>query len=186
MALWGNVDQEADKPSFLNTANKAKTFGVSPSEQAAEAAQGTDPQHAGWVKRNTYTDSQGTVRVKQETLVAMGSMTGDAEDVVMQDITILIGTQPSAVSVTSPADVVLTLATSTVPTGGSVTYQWELSTDTGTTWANATTAASTTTSTLTVVSTDTTDYVTANMFRCVTSIVGGTSVTSEAVAITIA
>lgn len=184
MSLWTKTDEANGKPKYLSTADKAKTFGVDVAEQAAERSQGVGPTHAGWVLRNTYTDSSGATRTKLETLVAMGSITSDLEDTVMQDLNIVIGTQPTAVSVTSPADVVFTVAASTVPTGGTLSYQWQVSTDGGDTWAN-TVDADGTAATLTVVSTDA-EYVTANEFRCQVSATGATTVTSNAVAATIA
>jgi hypothetical protein len=183
MALWGKTDQAADKPKYLTTAEKAQTYGVDTAETAAEASQGTPVTHAGWVRRTTGTGGRAG-RTFSETLVAMGSMTSDLEDVVMQDLNIVIGTQPTAVSVTSPADVVFTVAATTVPTGGTLSYQWEVSTDGGSTWAN-TVDASGTVATLTVISTDA-EYVDANQFRCQISATGATTVTSSAVAATIA
>ena len=184
MSLWTMTDDASGKPKNLSTAEKALTFGVDVAEQAAETSQGQGPAHAGWVRREAYTNSLGHARVRLETLVAAGSMTGDAEDTVMQDRNIIIGTQPSAASVTSPANVVFTVAASTVPSGGTLSYQWQVSTDDGDTWAN-TVDASGTAATLTVISTDA-EYVTGNQFRCNISTTGATTVTSNAVAATIA
>jgi len=184
MALWSNTDATNSKPKYLSTTDKNNTYGVDTAETAAEADQGTPVAHAGWVLRTTGTGGRAG-RTFSETLVAMGSMSGDAEDVVMQDLNINIGTQPSAVSVTSPADAVFTVAASTVPSGGTLSYQWEVSTDGGSTWANSTAAAGSTAATLTVVSSDA-DYVTANQFRVQVSATGATTVTSNAVAVTIA
>jgi hypothetical protein len=77
MALWGNVDQEADKPKYLNTAGKAAVEGISAAEAAVAANKAKGVAHAGWVTTSTYTDAQGSTRNKTEVLVAMGSMTGD-------------------------------------------------------------------------------------------------------------
>ena len=54
---------------------------------ASNAAEGLDT-HAGWVKYQTYTDSEGNTRHKSEVLVAMGTSAadaGDAEDTVVAD-----------------------------------------------------------------------------------------------------
>ena len=90
MSLWGKVDQDADEPKnlstgeFQGTAGKA-IYGVDKTEQGvANAASGTARKyaapHAGWVSAYTYTDMHGNTRVKTETLVAMGSITGDQAD----------------------------------------------------------------------------------------------------------
>ena len=126
MSLWTNVDEAAGKPKYLTTADKAVTFGVDAAEQTAETSQGVGPQHAGWVKRVSYTDAQGNVRTKLETLVAMGSMTSDLEDTVMQDLNIVIGTQPVDDSSPTGSEVVFTVAATTVPSGGTISYQWQV------------------------------------------------------------
>jgi hypothetical protein len=77
MALWGNVDQAADKPKYLNTAAKAETFGISAAEAALASNKGKGVQHPGWVRTITYTDAQGTTRNKTETLVAMSTISSD-------------------------------------------------------------------------------------------------------------
>ena len=90
MALWGNVDQDADEPKnlatgeFQGTANKA-IYGVDVTEQGVANAASGDARkyaapHAGWVAVNTYTDMHGNTRVKAETLVAMNIVSGDQSD----------------------------------------------------------------------------------------------------------
>lgn len=68
-------------------------FGVDTDEQTAARAAGARAAHAGWVVK---TEGQGgrAGRVQMETLVAMGSMTGDAEDVTFPDTFISITSQP--------------------------------------------------------------------------------------------
>ena len=91
MALWGNVDNVAgtNKPKFVaqdgngtigNSAGVAITYGVDAVEENVVSNKAKGMQHAGWVRRLSYTDAQGNVRNKTETLVAMGSITGDAND----------------------------------------------------------------------------------------------------------
>ena len=185
MALWGKTDQAADKPKYLSSTEKAVTFGVDVAEQAAETSQGVGPQHAGWVKRTSYTDSSGATRTKLETLVAMGTITSDLEDTVMQDLNILIGTQPAASSVTGPADLNFSVSASTVPTGGTLSYQWQVSTDAGETWADMVGGVGATTAALQITSSDP-EYVTGNQFRVLVSATGATTVTSSAATATIA
>lgn len=80
MSLWTMVDEAAGKPKYLNTADKAATYGVDVTEAqvASNIAKGINTP--GWVKYTTYTDAQGNTRHKAETLVAASSMTGDAAD----------------------------------------------------------------------------------------------------------
>ena len=96
-------------------------------------------------------------------------------------LTITIGTQPTAQSVTSPAAATFTVAATGV---GDLAYQWEVSTDSGSTWAAISGATS---ASLVVEDTDA-EYVTANEFRVVVSSTSGAAeaVTSNEVALTIA
>ena len=184
MALWGNIDQAADKPKYLTTAEKNATAGVSAAEAALAANKAKGLQHAGWVQYSTYTDAQGNTRHKSETLVAMSSITSDnnADDTTVGiDPVITIGTQPANASVTSPASATFTVV-STINNGGALSYQWQVSTDTGTTWTNITGETGTT---LNISDTDQ-EYLTANQFRVIVSSTGATSVTSNAVTLTIA
>ena len=77
MALWGKTDAEGIKPKYLNSAGLAAVEGISAAEAAVAANKAKGVQHAGWVTTQTYTDAQGNVRNKTETLVAMSSITGD-------------------------------------------------------------------------------------------------------------
>lgn len=77
MALWGKTDAAGSKPKYLNTAGLAAVEGISAAEAAVAANKAKGVQHAGWVTTQTYTDAQGNVRNKTETLVAMSSITGD-------------------------------------------------------------------------------------------------------------
>jgi|TARA_B100002019_G_C20728291_1_gene338105 hypothetical protein len=97
MSLWGKTDTSGDEPKFtshhegMDTSNFT-VFGVDATEQGvANAASGDArkyaPQHAGWVGITTYNDMHGNLRVKTETLVAMGSLTGDQnDDTILPDV----------------------------------------------------------------------------------------------------
>jgi hypothetical protein len=85
MALWGKTDTAGDKPKYLKTEEKAETFGVNKTEAQVASNRAKGIKTPGWVKTITYTDAQGNVRHKTETLVAMGSaetvaVMGDAAD----------------------------------------------------------------------------------------------------------
>jgi hypothetical protein len=173
MALWSNVDNEAGKPKNLTAAEKAATLGITADETSNQKA-----THAGWVLSSTGSGGRSG-RVFNETLVAMGSMTGD-NDTVDPDPVITIGTQPLAASVTSPASATFTVV-ATATRGAALSYQWQVSPN-GTAWANITGATS---ATLTVEDGDA-EYVDANYFRVVVSATGATSVNSSAVQVTVA
>lgn len=184
MALWSNTDAENSKPKYLSTADKAKTFGVDVAEQAAETSQGQGPAHAGWVLRNAYTDSLGNPRVRLETLVAMGSMTSDLEDVVMQDLNIVIGTQPANDSNATGAVVEFAVVASTVPTGGTIGFQWQVSTDSGSTWANLSNTGVYSTVTTDVLHISDNTGLDGNQYRVTLSATGATTVNSAAATLT--
>jgi hypothetical protein len=184
MALWTNVDEEAGKPKNLTAAEKALTFGVDTAEVSAERSQGTPVTHAGWVLRTTGSGGRAG-RVFQETLVAMGSMSADLEDVVMQDLNIVIGTQPSNASVTAPAAASFTVTATTVPTGGTITYDWEVSTDGGSTWIDATGGVYSGETTDTLAISDSTGL-NGYQYRCNLSATGATTVTTSVVTLTVA
>lgn len=164
MALWGKIDQDADKPKYLSTADKNATVGVDVSEATTSANIAKGINTPGWVKYTTYTDTNGATRNKSEVIVAMSSITGD-NDTILPLATISADTQPTSVSVTSPADVVFTIVASTNRDPVALTYQWQVSTDGGNTWAD-TVDADGTAATLTVVSTDA-EYVDGNKFRVI-------------------
>ena len=109
MALFGKVDNAANSPistagglnRIANTANrtalfgnttsgafvsgqKVGVFGIDAVEVGVASGDGTLAAHAGWNLRREGT-GQRAGRVTMETLVAMGSMTGDAEDIIAPD-----------------------------------------------------------------------------------------------------
>ena len=88
-AISGVAYNISEQPIYMNEDSNydgEEIFGVDVTEQGvANAASGTARKyaapHAGWVAvQSQYTDSNGTVRVKTETLVASSSITSDASD----------------------------------------------------------------------------------------------------------
>jgi len=78
----GKAYTVSEKPVSLvsgdTTTDADLVFGVSVAEQGVATA---NTHHAGWVKiGDRYTDSNGNVRQKTEVLVAMSTITGDADD----------------------------------------------------------------------------------------------------------
>jgi hypothetical protein len=94
-------------------------FGVDATEAVAET---TD---AGWIYVNEYTDMHGNSRKKNEVLVAMASITGDAEDAVFPDTVITINTQPTSNTAAAGSPVSFTVVTSTLPVGTTVNRRWQ-------------------------------------------------------------
>ena len=151
MAQWGNTDDAANSDLWAadqlkitaNTGNQTALFGNTTADafitgatvgqygvdvneaQAARAGANTKAAHAGWVLRTEGSGGRAG-RVQNEVLVAMGSMTGDAEDVTFPDYKIRITSQPSnATGDISNNDIVLfTVVGATTPAGGSLSYKW--------------------------------------------------------------
>jgi hypothetical protein len=198
MALWNNIDEAASAPAHTvdvvtgNTGVQAfeaptvGTWGVDTTEARATNVNG----HAGWVLRTVGTDGRAG-RVNEETLVAMGSMSGDSEDVVYPDARLTITSQPTNASVVANTGgsntASFTFGVTSTP-DATITYQWQYD-DSGT-WADVeddtpanTTYTGATTATLVVIPTDV-DANTAK-YRAIASSSGADSVTSANVVITV-
>ena len=152
MAQWGNTDDAANSVLWAadqlkitaNTGNQTALFGNTTADafitgatvgqygvdvneaQAARAGANTKAAHAGWVLRTEGSGGRAG-RVQNEVLVAMGSMTGDAEDVRFPDYKIRITSQPSnATGDISNNDIVaFTVVGATTPSGGTLSYKWQ-------------------------------------------------------------
>lgn len=138
--------------------------------------------HAGWVGIKTYVDTDGNLRVKTETLVAMSGIStgaaayintatsdyedevvaaGDAaDDSTLQDVKITINTQPSnAVGVATTTLTFTVVAISDPPGDASaLSYLWQVSTNSGSSWSDLSDAGdytNTTTATVSVANTNT-------------------------------
>jgi len=95
--------------------------------------------HAGWVLRHEGRGLKAG-RVWYETLVAMGSAKSDAsDDTYFPDYAIIIDTQPSSNSSATAGNLTFTVAATTVPTGATLSYQWQKFNGGG--WTNVTYAA---------------------------------------------
>jgi len=107
MALWGNLDASNNAPIYAGTQGQKLTangqalfgnttfattdstlgvtglaigvFGVDAVEQGVAAGRANSGAHAGWVVRTEGTGGRAG-RITSETLVAMGSIYGDAGD----------------------------------------------------------------------------------------------------------
>lgn len=207
MSQWGNTDNAANSVIWAaaqvnktaNTENQTNLFsnttqdafitgvtvgqfGVDTNEVvAAREGAGDRAAHAGWVLRTVGTGGRAG-RVQTEVLVAMGSLTGDAEDDVFEDYVLRITTQPSnaRANTTAGQTNTFTVAATSVPTGASLGYSW--------TYANGdaiiagANVGATTGATLTVNSAVQT---TNAAFKVVVSAAGADSVTSANATLTI-
>lgn len=193
MSLWSNTDANTSAPKNVvtgglgvhstgselfdtadtSTGQTLAVFGVDAGEQSAAAVKGA---HAGWVLRKTGTGGRAG-RVHVETLVAMGSMSGDAEDVAYPDYAILISGQPTAASNVSGGSVTFSVTAATRPAGGTLSYQWYVDEDGAGSGAaiDGETAATLSLS----------DIATDNVYYAVVSVTGGNDVTSANAALTI-
>jgi hypothetical protein len=79
-AVTGETLIGQDSPKYVPAAQITEIFGIDTAEAkvAANRAKGLDTP--GWVRHVTYTDMHGNTRKKNEVLVAISSITGDAPD----------------------------------------------------------------------------------------------------------
>ena len=146
MPLWGSNDAASNSTIFAaaqvnkapNTANRTALFGNTTANayiagttigqygvDAAEiAAEGGAVAHTGWVLRTAGTGGRAG-RVFEEVLVA-GGITGDAEDTAYPDYAIRITTQPlsNTANTSAGAQATFRVVATSVPTGGTLSYQW--------------------------------------------------------------
>ena len=145
--------------------------------QAAQASPGgSHPQHAGWVLRHEGRGLKAG-RVWYETLVAMGSSKSDAsDDTYFPDYAILVGTQPSSNSSATAGNLTFTVAASSVPTGATLSYQWQKN-DNG--WVNISYAAGQYFNPTTLTLTANNITANGNVFRVAVSTTGANTVYSS-------
>lgn len=151
MPLWGSKDDAANSAGYavqqvnlpVSTANEANLygnttpnvfvagatvgqFGVDTAEQQALRNNGqAKGAHAGW---NLRTVGQGmrSGRVFIETLVAMGSLSGDAsDDSILPDISLKITGQPQSATVANNGATTFGVQAVATPPGTVITYQWQ-------------------------------------------------------------
>ncbi len=207
MALWGNIDNANNSTIFApaqvkraptaaeRTALFGNTtadvyisgltvghFGVDTNEvTAARAGAGDRAAHAGWVLKTEGSGGRAG-RISTEVLVAMGSMTGDAEDTVYEDFVLRITTQPSnaTANTTAAAQATFTVVAASTPIGATPTYVWSYAN--GAVIATNANVGVTTGATLTVNSAVQT---TNAAFKVVVSAAGADSITSSNATLTI-
>lgn len=137
--LYGNTRPN----TFMTSANGnvvVGQFGVDTSEvRAANQSGRGHPPHAGWALRYEGRGLKAG-RVWYETLVAMGSMTGDGnstEDTYFPDYALVISTQPTSNTFATRQNISFSVAASSVPSGATLQYFWQYNNLTGSLgWAN--------------------------------------------------
>jgi hypothetical protein len=105
-------------------------FGVDTKEiQAANKLGASHPQHSGWVIRHEGRGLKAG-RVWYETLVATGSIISDGnDDTYFPDYALYVTSNPA--STNGAANVTLTVAASSTPSGAPITYKWQRNPGTG-------------------------------------------------------
>lgn len=158
------------------------------SQQAENRARGL--LSPGWWTYMTYTDVNSRVRHKAELLVAIDVPTatsGDgSDDTIAVDRTIAISVQPANATMAAAATTTFTVTAAATPTAA-LTYQWQVSTNGGTSWASVAGGMYTggTTATLTVGDGVDSSGLNGYQYRVVVSSSGATSVTSSAATLTV-
>lgn len=162
------------KPSANTVIPANDIFGVGADEAAVTAGIASP----GWVSRRLV----GT-RVLYETLVAMKTGPVEvADDTQFPDFKVSITQQPASISRAAAAASSFTVVAVTVPTGGVLTYQWEVSTNGGTSWANSAATGNTTATLTNAASTGLNGY----QYRCVVGAnEGAVSVTTAPAILTV-
>lgn len=199
MALYGNTDSNANKTKVEGTRGNgpASASGdmtvvfvdATEADLAENKARGvTGP---GWWNFHTY-DQSGVTRTKAECLAVISnpeanSAESQADDAIAADRGITIDNQPQAASVTAPAAAQFVVAASLRgAAGGTATFQWAVSTDSGANFANVADGgvySGATTNTLDI--SDSTGLDTYQ-YRVVVSATGAADVTSDAATLTVA
>jgi hypothetical protein len=175
-----------------NSSSTNRVYGVDENEQTAATQSGLQyaASHAGWVGVHTYIDCEQKLRVKTEVLVAMSGIStgtasytsvGDAaDDTVLPDRYITISSQPSNLGLTTTTSGTFTVTASATP-AAALSYLWKVSTNGGTSYANASGGIYSNGTTATLTLTNPALSASGNLYRVVISSTGGApDVTSNA------
>lgn len=179
---------------FNNTTADAFISGVTVGQFAVDSneieANTGDVAHTGWVLRTVGSGGRAG-RTMTEVLVA-GGIALDTEDTVYKDFFITIAGQPANASAINVGNSTVNNQTNTfsvtavtTPSGGTLSYLWYYSTDSGSTYASVSDGSGfsgNTTATLTAEANTVAD---GTLVKCVVSVVGGSSVNSAAATFTV-
>lgn len=148
MSLYGRTDSNANKTKVESTIAASSITPTIVFVDETEAGlnenrvRGIDGP--GWWSYYTYTDTEGNTRHKSVKLVALADPDTNAnetqsDDTIAADVAsaVTITGQPASVTgASTPYTGTFTVTTSTTGTPGTLAYQWQRQTATGTTWSN--------------------------------------------------
>ena len=193
MSLYGRTDSNANKTKAGiggAASAQAKTIVFVDETEAALAQNKSRGINApGWWSYYTYNDSSGATRHKAEHLITLANADTNANETQSDDTiagdaasSIAIGTQPANASVAANGSNTATFTVAATKTGaGSLTYQWQLSTNAGVDFADISGATATSYETAAVVAGDN-----GNQYRVkVNTSAGAVEVVSSAATLTV-
>jgi hypothetical protein len=181
-ALYGNTTANATVAG-----QTVGMYGVSVAEARAARAEGTGDKVSspGWQLRREGQGGRAN-RVTYETLVAFsnqGDMTGDgSDDTIFEDYVLSVTTSPSEATANAAAAevVVMSVVGASLPTGASLTYQWEVDENANGTYADVSGETSAN------ISLDSNNAIYDQaVYRCVISATGADDVTSDGAVLTV-
>tara|TARA_B100000131_G_scaffold235490_1_gene227470 strand:+ start:462 stop:1046 length:585 start_codon:yes stop_codon:yes gene_type:complete len=193
MSLYGRTDSNANKTKAgigVAASSQAKTIVfVDETEAALPQNKSRGINAPGWWSYFTYDDAAGNTRHKAEHLITLANADANANETQSDDTiagdaasSIAIGTQPANASVAANGSNTATFTVAATVTGaGSATYQWQLSTDSGVTFADIDSATAASYETAAVVAGDN-----GNQYRVVVNTsAGAVEVVSTAATLTV-
>ena len=193
MSLYGRTDSNANKTKAgigVAASAQAKTIVFVDETEAALAQNKSRGINApGWWSYFTYSDSSGATRHKAEHLITLANADTNANETQSDDTiagdaasSVAIGTQPAAATVAANGSNTATFTVAATKTGaGSLTYQWQLSTNSGVDFADISGATATSYETAAVVAGDS-----GNQYRVkVNTTAGAVEVVSSAATLTV-
>ena len=185
------IDGGIANPGYDHNYNGRSMFLVSKEEAQSYENRAVGIKTPGWTTYKTYTAADGSVRHKSETLVAMGpEMTETFENYVTTNDPLVSGeititAQPTNITGAADPYTGTFSVTGAITGNGTIGYQWQVSTNGGTSFTNLSntgvyTGATTRTLTLTAAAKSTYNNY---QYRCVLSATDYTTVTSTAASI---
>ena len=156
MSLYGRTDSNANKAKAdIGVAADSQTktiLYIDETEAALPQNKSRGLNAPGWWSYFTYNDSSGNTRHKAEQMVFIAGGEANADETQSDDTlagdaasSIAIGTQPAAASVAANGSNKATFTVAATKTGaGSLTYQWQISTNGGASFADISGATSAT------------------------------------------
>jgi hypothetical protein len=188
MSLYGRTDSNANKTKVERTiaaSAQAKTIVfVDETEARLNENRTRGIDGPGWWSYFTYTDAAGNTRHKAEKLVALGNPDTNANETQTDDtiaadvasaVTINVAYPQNATTSSGGATFTVNGQTTTTGTPGTLAYQWQVQTTTGTRWTNLTnTGIYTGSTTHTLTLTGATSAVTGYKYRVKVTSAGGT------------